>query len=87
MTQNPRNERESNGSAIWGFVLGLLIGGFAALLGAPQSNKTMGQRVKRLSQTGHEKLENVTPADPLADSIAMGKAAARRRLEELGLDK
>jgi gas vesicle protein len=87
MTQNPHNEGANNAAVFWGFVLGLLIGGLAALFGAPKSDKTIGQRVKGLRHSVRDKLENTIPADPLADSIATGKAAARRRLEELGLDK
>ncbi|NWF68592.1 MAG: YtxH domain-containing protein [Chloroflexi bacterium] len=72
-----------NDSAVLsGFLLGLLAGALVALFASPQSGKTMRQHLSSVGQSVRGKLE----ADPLADSIAAGKAAARRRREELGLN-
>jgi gas vesicle protein len=70
----------------WGFFFGLLIGAVVALFTSPQSGKTTRQQISSAGQNMREKLESAAPADPLADSLAEGKAAARRRRAELGLN-
>lgn len=87
MTQNQNNDALDNQAAFWGFLLGLVLGGLLALFRAPQSGKATLQRITGLGQSVRDKLENALPADPMLDSIAEGKAAARRRLEELGFNK
>ena len=86
MTQNQRNPGLNDQAAFWGFLVGLLLGGIVTLFRAPQAGKTTLQRLAGLGQTVRDKLENATPTDPVMDSMAVGKAAARRRLEELGLN-
>ena len=46
-----------------------------------------GQNIRKQIETVTETVtETITPSDPIAESIAEGKAAARRRRLELGLD-
>jgi gas vesicle protein len=73
-----------SGLLIAGFALGMLVGGIAALFKAPKSGEIRGQ----LAETGENlrnKIQSAVPADPIAESLAEGKAAARRRQAELGL--
>lgn len=70
----------------WGFVIGLLLGGIGALFKAPPNLTFNRQQIAETGQTLRSKLESVAPSDPVADSIAEGKAAARRRRTQLGLD-
>ncbi|NWG17439.1 MAG: YtxH domain-containing protein [Chloroflexi bacterium] len=86
--ENERRETPLDaGMVIGGFIVGLLVGGIMALLKAPQS----GQKTRRqLEETGDQllsKIEAVIPPDPIAQGLAEGKAAARRRQAELGLGK
>lgn len=85
-----------------GFRLGLLAGALFALFNAPRIRivqllqnltETGAGLSDKLHQAGNdaakglrEKLTSLTPGDPINDSIAEGKAAARRRRTELGLD-
>lgn len=62
--------------------MGLIVGGAVAMFRAPRSGQETRQQLVESSQTLREKL---TPVDPLAESLAEGKAAARRRRSELGL--
>lgn len=88
---NSRNVDEGldSGTLLWGFILGLIGGALVALLRTPQIGFLRRSQLAPSvdGQTMREKLERVlTPADPIADSIAEGKAAARRRRAELGLE-
>ncbi len=87
MRQNRYNEGLNDQAIFWGFVFGLVIGGVATLLSTPQSGKATRQHITGIGRLERDKLETSAPTDAAADSIAVGKAAARRRLEELGLDK
>jgi hypothetical protein len=85
------NKRDSggldSGAVMWGFVIGLLVGGIGALFKAPRGSTAA---LKQFGDAGHairNKLEAIVPVDPIAESMAEGKAAARRRRLELGLDK
>mgnify|MGYP001365151167 CR=1 FL=1 len=72
-----REPRELDGEMlIWGTIYGLIIGGITALLTLPKSGLALRREVR-------ERVELAIPRDPVADSIAEGKAAARRRLEEM----
>lgn len=82
MDKTNRNGLHS-GSLITGFFIGLLVGGIGALLKAPSSGS---QTRQTLGQNLRSAIETVTPADPLVESVAEGKEAARRRLAALGLD-
>ncbi len=72
-----REPRELDGEMlIWGTIYGLIIGGITALLTLPKSGLALRREVR-------DRVELAIPRDPVADSIAEGKAAARRRLEEM----
>ncbi|MCU0497916.1 MAG: hypothetical protein MUF87_11235 [Anaerolineae bacterium] len=60
-----------------GFFWGMLIGGILAIFNAPRVRPA--QQLEEVKQGLLEKLDH----DPITDSIADGKAAARRRLNEL----
>ena len=87
MTKKPRDQGLDDNFTLIGFLLGLLVGGAATLLGVRRNDKETHKRVIKTDQPSREKLKNSAPLDPAADSIAAGKAAARRRLEELGMNK
>ena len=74
----------SNGALFIGFVIGLLVGSLFALFNAPESGD---ETRRKLTQNVRTSLESITPTDPIAEGIAEGKAAARRRRAELGLDR
>jgi gas vesicle protein len=77
------------GAFIFGGIIGVIVGGIAALLGLPKSGRALRQQVASSAQDATRSLrataESALPSDPVAESIAQGKAAARRRLDELGL--
>lgn len=70
----------------WGFIFGGVSGGLLTLLMAPKRSRNTQQQIVTLSQSVREKIEASIPADPIEDSMAAGKAAARRRRDELGLE-
>jgi gas vesicle protein len=73
-----------SGLLVVGFALGMIVGGIFALFKAPKSGEIRGQ----IAETGENlrnKIQSAVPADPIAESLAEGKAAARRRQAELGL--
>lgn len=87
MSQNkPSDGGLSTSALVFGFLLGLIAGGMAALFGAPRSGAVTRQQLADTGQALRSKLDHVVPADPVAESIAEGKAAARRRRAELGTD-
>ena len=85
MKREAKPRELDGGLLIFGMVLGLIVGGLAALFGAPNSGAAFRHRI--VSETGQNlrsTIEAVVPSDPLAESMAEGKAAVRRRLAELG---
>lgn len=82
-----RQKRKGIDSAAlgWGFVIGLLAGGLAALFKLPRRSPITRQQLAETRQTLRSKLEPIAPVDPLAASIAEGKEAARRRRDQLGI--
>ncbi|MBI1258056.1 MAG: hypothetical protein GC204_11345 [Chloroflexi bacterium] len=73
------------GLLIFGLILGFVIGGVVTLFKAPASGKAFRQQI--VGETGQNvrtSIVAVIPTDPLTESMAEGKAAARRRLAELG---
>lgn len=75
------------GALVWGVILGLIVGGVAALFGVPRSGTATRQQISETGQNLRDKVEtSLKPADPVAESLAEGKAAARRRRAELGLN-
>lgn len=82
-----RHEGVDGGALTFGFLLGLVLGGLIVLFRAPRSGVETRRQISVTGQELREQIEEaVTPADPLAESLAEGKAAARRRRVELGLD-
>lgn len=85
---NGSNERLDSGSLAWGALIGLVLGGAAALFLTPRSGAETRQQISATGQELRTQLEDmVMPPDPLDESMAEGKAAARRRRAELGLGK
>jgi gas vesicle protein len=84
-------EREKGGldtAALgWGFVIGLLVGGIGALFKAPKHGMFSRSQLEEAGHNLRSKLESVVPTDPIAESIAEGKAAARHRRAQLGLER
>lgn len=78
------NSKLDNGLLFGGFVMGLIVGGVAALFRTPQSGNEVRQQLVESGDALRNKLESVVVNDPLAESMAEGKAAARRRRLELG---
>ena len=86
---NPSNPNEGldSGALAFGFILGAIIGGLLALFRTPQVGFLRSPQLAESGQALLEKIEStLKPADPIAESIAEGKEAARRRRVELGLD-
>lgn len=82
---NPNISRLREGAVFSGFIFGLLVGGLVTLLRGPRLNIPRSREdLDEMGQEIRERLESVTPGDPLDEGIAEGKAAARRRLAELG---
>lgn len=77
------------GLLVFGLLIGLAVGGVVGLLNAPRSGMaTRRQITSSVNETGESlrnTVERVTPHDVVGESIAEGKAAARRRRAELGL--
>jgi hypothetical protein len=69
-----------NGATFWGFFFGLVIGTILTLMRGPRLTLPDPQEVR---QEIRDKIDAITPGDPITESIAEGKAAARRRLAEL----
>lgn len=84
MAQENNEAGLDSGLLAGGFIIGLLVGAVTALFNG-------GNRARQsLAETGdalRDKLEAIVPTDPIAESLAEGKAAARRRRAELGLEK
>ncbi len=85
MSDNQENGIDS-GLLLGGFVVGLIIGGVAALFRTPRSGNDVRQQLAESGDTFREKLVSVIVSDPVAESMAEGKAAARRRRIELGFN-
>jgi hypothetical protein len=81
---NNEDESLDSGLLVSGFVVGLLLGGVFALFRAPKK-ETIRQQLTETGENLRQKIESVVPADPIAESLAEGKAAARRRRAELGI--
>lgn len=78
-----RAEQIDPGLIVLGFVIGCLAGAAVALFNAPRSGAATRQQ---LFGSGQALQHAVMPTDPVAESMAAGKAAARRRAEGVPLD-
>ncbi|HYO87108.1 MAG TPA: YtxH domain-containing protein [Candidatus Limnocylindrales bacterium] len=69
----------------WGLVLGLTLGAALVLWYAPRSGAEFrewaSRRAKSATDDARAKIEAAVPADTIAQSLAEGKEAARRRRE------
>ena len=82
---NDRPNELDTGWLLRGLTWGLVAGAIAALFFNPRSGHETRQHITESSQQLREKLEaNLKPIDPVAESLAEGKAAAQRRRSELG---
>ena len=79
-----QNEGLDTSTLIIGFIIGLLTGGIAALFRAPGKEQPLGQQISETSNLLRNKLESFAQSDPISESLAEGKAAARQRRAELG---
>ncbi len=77
------NNQLDNGMLFGGFIFGLIVGGVVALFRTPRSGSELRQQITDSGDNLRNKLESAV-SDPLAESMAEGKAAARRRRLELG---
>jgi gas vesicle protein len=72
-------------------VIGLVAGAISALWYLPRSGKslreTLLKRAEKTTKSLQAQVDNIVPPDSVAESIAQGKAAARRRRDELGLGR
>lgn len=84
-------------SSFSGFQLGIVIGAIVALFKAPRirrpsstpsgnDNESSAGELD-IRNIGRTFLNTITPSDPIEESIAEGKEAARRRRLGLGLDQ
>lgn len=78
------------GSLLSGLIFGLLVGGVLGLFFAPGSGRSVRQQlsgtVNDAGQTLKDRIDQAVPTDPVAESLAEGKAAARRRRAERDSD-
>jgi gas vesicle protein len=86
MTNQPERLNDIDGRMLaFGVVLGMVVGGILTLFTAPRRTKDVGQAMTTLTERARVKIETAAPSDPIEESFAVGRAAARRRREELGL--
>lgn len=78
-----------DGALLWGFVFGFIVSGVAVLMRLPRRGLLIRWRSsgkpEQLAESGRNfrtRLNAIT-ADPVAQSIAEGKAAARKRQTRL----
>lgn len=84
MAQENHEPGLDGGLLVSGFVIGLLVGAITALFNGGSRAR---QGLLETGETLRDKIESIVPTDPIAESLAEGKAAARRRRAELGLEK
>lgn len=69
----------------WGLLLGLLTGAGLSLWFAPRSGANfrgwIAGNLQRTAQRTRSRIESAVPADAVAQSLAEGKEAARKRRE------
>lgn len=99
MSKNRQNNGLDDNTVFSGFILGLLVGSIVAIFRGPRIHlDKLSAMAAQATQTGRDitlntgkeirtKLEAAVPTDPINESIAEGKEAARRRRTELGLDQ
>ena len=84
---SPKDEDLDAGALALGALMGMVLGGLIALFINPRSGAQTRRQIAASGQELREQLEEtIVPPDPLEESMAEGKAAARRRRAALGLD-
>jgi gas vesicle protein len=85
-SEEPRQRLPLDGVFVFvGMILGGVLGGIVTLLFAPMRGVDARDSIVAITQQAKERIESVGPTDPVEESLAVGKAAARRRREQLGL--
>ncbi len=81
---NPNPTQPDTNTIGLGLLLGLITGSLVTLLTFPKKRDTR-QSITTLAQQARDRIEDVVTTDPVAESLATGKATARRRRDMLGL--
>lgn len=76
------------GMFLWGAVLGFISVGLITLFTAPKGSHENRQQITAVTQSVRARIETALPSmtDPVEESLAEGKATARQRREELGIN-
>jgi hypothetical protein len=77
-----RSQNLHEGAVFFGFFWGFLAAGIITLVRGPRLRPI--NQVKQVKTEVQSKLSALVPTDSVQDGIEEGKAAARRRLAELG---
>ncbi len=77
-----RKQQLREGTVLAGFFWGLVAGGVLSLVRGPRFRPV--DTVNQVASGVQAKLSTLGPSDPVQEGIEEGKAAARRRLAELG---
>ncbi|MEM6284980.1 MAG: YtxH domain-containing protein [Chloroflexota bacterium] len=77
----PRTFEVDNVMMVWGVLVGAVVGGLVTLFTAPRNGKENREQITQAAGHAVRQIETAVPAptDPVKDSLAEGKAAARRR--------
>ncbi|MCB9451627.1 MAG: hypothetical protein H6672_09310 [Anaerolineaceae bacterium] len=88
MSNDLPNEIDSGGtgSLLWGFIIGALAGGIVTLFRSTRPGLLVANPRSLEESVLQETSKSPPPVDPVAASIAEGRAAARRRRVEMGLE-
>lgn len=85
MSQADANRAIDRAALSWGLIVGFLLGALYTLLKAPRSPQAVREQITETGAALRERIEAALPPDPIAQGLAEGRAAARRRRAELGL--
>ncbi len=77
-----KKQQLREGTVLAGFFWGLVAGGILTLIRGPRIRPV--DRVSQVASGVQARLSTLGPSDPVQEGIEEGKAAARRRLAELG---
>ena len=79
-----KNNGLDNTTLIAGFLFGLIAGVAAALFKPASSSEPITHQIGEATHLLRNKIESIAHIDPISESLAEGKAAARQRRAELG---
>lgn len=76
------------GTFAWGAVFGFIVVGLVTLFTAPKGSTENRQQLAQVTQQVRTRIETAipSPVDPVEESLAEGKATAKQRREELGIN-